>query len=259
MTHLDHLWPLLREQAVSLGVRAATLRPLLDQVVLSQPDFSACLCEVVSRIVHGPAHTDEVALILRTASQRTANIAEGAAADLVHRASIDSSPGSALASLLGSAAYQAVQAHRFEHALHEAGDTALAALLQGWSARALGIDIHPAASIAPGVFVDHGIGLVIGSTAVVEAGVTLFHGVTLGSTLVHGGARHPKVRANATVAAGASVLGNIEVGAGAMVAAGSVVVRMVPAGKLVAGVPARIIGEAPDWLAKHRPLREVMP
>jgi serine O-acetyltransferase len=89
---------------------------------------------------------------------------------------------------------------------------------------------------------------VIGSTSVVEDGVCIWHGVTLGSTLTQAGDRHPKIRRNATLCAGATILGNIEVGAGALVAASSVVLSPVPAGAIVAGIPARVIGKAPASL-----------
>ncbi len=87
-------------------------------------------------------------------------------------------------------------------------------------------------------------GTVIGATAVVEDGVNVWHGVTLGSTLTQAGDRHPKIRRNVTIGAGATILGNIEVGAGAVVAAGTVVLKPVEAGMVVAGVPARVMGRA---------------
>lgn len=121
-------------------------------------------------------------------------------------------------------------------------------LLQNWSANTWAIDIHPAAKLGKGLFVDHGIGLVIGETAVVEDDVSLWHGVTLGSTLNEAGDRHPKIRQGALVCAGASVLGNIEVGERAIVAANSVVLKRVEPGLVVAGSPAKIVGRAPASL-----------
>jgi serine O-acetyltransferase len=121
--------------------------------------------------------------------------------------------------------------------------------LQNWAANTWSIDIHPAARLGKALFVDHGIGLVIGETAVVEDEVSLWHGVTLGSTLAEVGDRHPKIRRGALICAGATVLGNIEVGPRAIVAANAVVLKPVPAGAVVAGTPAKIVGSAPQSLA----------
>jgi serine O-acetyltransferase len=138
--------------------------------------------------------------------------------------------------------------YRINHALWAEGQEQMAVLLQNWGAMVFAIDIHPAAKIGSAVFVDHGIGLVVGSTAVIEDGANIWHGVTLGSTLTQAGDRHPKVRRNATLCAGATVLGTIEIGEGAIVAAGSVVLKPVEAGAVVAGVPAKVVGVAPSRL-----------
>jgi acetyltransferase-like isoleucine patch superfamily enzyme len=102
----------------------------------------------------------------------------------------------------------------------------------------------PAARLGRGIMVDQGTGVVIGETAVVEDGVSILQGVTLGGTGKEAGDRHPKIRTGAVIGAGASVLGNIEVGARAKIGAGSVVLKPVPAGTTAAGVPARIVGRA---------------
>ena len=103
------------------------------------------------------------------------------------------------------------------------------------------IEIHPGATIASGVFIDHGAGLVIGETAIVEKGVMLYHGVTLGGTGKDTGKRHPTVREGALVSAHAQVIGPIEIGAKAKVGAGAVVVSDVPSDVTVVGVPAKIV------------------
>jgi serine O-acetyltransferase len=106
------------------------------------------------------------------------------------------------------------------------------------------VDIHPAAKIGAGVFIDHAHGIVIGETAVVEDDVSMLHSVTLGGTGKEGGDRHPKIRRGVMIGAGAKVLGNIEVGEDARIAAGSVVLEDVAPRCTVAGVPARPIGGA---------------
>jgi serine O-acetyltransferase len=116
--------------------------------------------------------------------------------------------------------------------------------LQSRSAEVFQTDIHPAARIGKGIFLDHATGLVVGATAVIEDDVSLLQGVTLGGTGKESGDRHPKVRRGAMIGAGAKILGNIEVGGCARVAAGSVVLRPVPPNCTVAGVPAQVVGSA---------------
>ncbi|MEA2792671.1 MAG: serine O-acetyltransferase, partial [Bradyrhizobium sp.] len=105
-------------------------------------------------------------------------------------------------------------------------------------------DINPAARIGRGIFLDHATGFVVGETAVIEDDVSILHGVTLGGTGKENEDRHPKIRHGVLIGAGAKILGNIEVGHCARIAAGSVVVKPVPHNVTVAGVPARIVGEA---------------
>lgn len=143
----------------------------------------------------------------------------------------------------------ALQAYRFAHAIWLEGDIQSAVLLQNWISREWDIDIHPAAKLGKGIFIDHGLSIVIGETAVVEDDVSIWHGVTLGSTLNEQGDRHPKIRRGALICASATVLGNIEVGEGAIVAANSVVLKPVPAGVVVAGSPAKQVSLTPSSLS----------
>ena len=114
--------------------------------------------------------------------------------------------------------------------------------LQSRVSELFAVDIHPAAKIGAGVFIDHAHGIVIGETAIVEDDVSMLHSVTLGGTGKEGGDRHPKIRRGVMIGAGAKVLGNIEVGEDARIAAGSVVLEDVGARCTVAGVPARPVG-----------------
>ncbi|MBI1866990.1 MAG: serine O-acetyltransferase [Methylocystis sp.] len=140
--------------------------------------------------------------------------------------------------------FQAIQTHRLAHALWQSGRSDFALCLQSISSSIFQTDIHPAARIGRGVFLDHATGLVVGSTAVIEDNVSMLHGVTLGGTGKERGDRHPKIRHGVLIGAGAKIIGNIEVGHCARIAAGSVVLEPVPHNKTVAGVPARIVGDA---------------
>jgi serine O-acetyltransferase len=118
------------------------------------------------------------------------------------------------------------------------------------------VDIHPAARIGKGILIDHATSVVIGETAVIEDDVSMLHEVTLGGTGKETGDRHPKVRRNVLIGAGAKILGNIEIGEGAKIAAGSVVLDDVPPNYTVAGIPAKIVGKPstsqPSFDMDHR-------
>ena len=136
---------------------------------------------------------------------------------------------------------KALTAHRVSHFLWNHGFKLLARMHSQFWRFWTQIEIHPGATIASGVFIDHGAGLVIGETAIVEKGVMLYHGVTLGGTGKDVGKRHPTVREGALVSAHAQVIGPIEIGAKAKVGAGAVVVSDVPSDVTVVGVPAKIV------------------
>ena len=136
---------------------------------------------------------------------------------------------------------KALAAHRVSHFLWNHGFKLLARMHSQFWRFWTQIEIHPGATIASGVFIDHGAGLVIGETAIVEKGVMLYHGVTLGGTGKDVGKRHPTVREGALVSAHAQVIGPVEIGAKAKVGAGAVVVSDVPSDVTVVGVPAKMV------------------
>lgn len=140
--------------------------------------------------------------------------------------------------------YQAVQAYRIGHWLWMQGRKDLAYFVQMRVSEVFGVDIHPAARVGKGLMIDHAHSIVIGETAVVGDNVSMLHSVTLGGTGKEDGDRHPKIEDGVLIGAGAKVLGNIRIGHCTRIAAGSVVLQDVPPCKTVAGVPARIVGEA---------------
>lgn len=140
--------------------------------------------------------------------------------------------------------FHAIQSYRFVHELWKAGRKDFAQYLQSRVSQVFQVDIHPAAKIGAGIMVDHATGLVIGETAVVGDNVSILHAVTLGGTGKEDGDRHPKIGSGVMIGAGAKILGNIKIGNCARVAAGSVVLKDVPKCMTVAGVPAKVVGEA---------------
>jgi len=149
--------------------------------------------------------------------------------------------------------FHAVQAYRVSHWLWRRERKSLALFLQNRISEVFAMDIHPGARLGRGIFIDHGTGVVIGETAVVEDDVSLLHGVTLGGTGKHGGDRHPKVGPNVLISAGAAIFGNIRIGEGAKIGGGSVVLEDVPPHRTAVGVPARVVGRP----ASDRPALEM--
>jgi serine O-acetyltransferase len=173
---------------------------------------------------------------------------------------------SSLEVLLEWPGVQAVLAHRVAHALHDAG-VPLAPRIIAYTARSLtGVEIHPAANIGDGLFIDHGMGVVIGETADVGHDVTLYQGVTLGGTGFATGKRHPTVGDNVTIGSGAKLLGPIEVGHGAKVGANSVVITDVPPNSTVVGNPGHVVrvdgrrpeGPDADWIHLPDPVADAI-
>jgi serine O-acetyltransferase len=143
--------------------------------------------------------------------------------------------------LLGYPGFHAVLWYRVLHALHRAGVPVLPRLLSQMVRFFTGVEIHPAANIASGFFIDHGMGVVIGETADVGRDCTLYQGVTLGGTSLLQGKRHPTLGERVVVGAGAKIIGAVEIGSDTKVAAGAVVVKSVPPNSTVVGVPGRVV------------------
>ncbi|MCE5236767.1 MAG: serine O-acetyltransferase [Clostridiaceae bacterium] len=137
--------------------------------------------------------------------------------------------------------FRAVRSHRLAHFLHMHGLKLIARIFSQWSRAATGIEIHPAAILGDRVFIDHGMGVVIGETAVVGDDVTIYQGVTLGGTGKDTGKRHPTIGSHVTISSGAKVLGPFKVGDCSKIGAGAVVLKEVPVGATVVGVPGRVV------------------
>jgi serine O-acetyltransferase len=160
----------------------------------------------------------------------------------------------------------ALLAHRFAHALHGAGVPIVPRTIAYGTRAMTGIEIHPAAKIGPGLFIDHGMGVVIGETAEIGRNVTLYQGVTLGGTGFQCGKRHPTIEDNVTIGSGAKLLGPLTVGHGSKVGANTVVVNDVPPNTTVVGNPGhpvRVDGRRPegpdaDWIHLPDPMADAL-
>jgi len=156
----------------------------------------------------------------------------------------DPAAKSTLEILLCYPGFHAVLIHRFAHGLYRMRLTLLARMVSQWARWVTGIEIHPGARIGQRLFIDHGMGVVIGETAVVGDDVLIYQGVTLGGTGHERGKRHPTIGNKVAVGAGAKVLGNITIGNGSKIGAGSVVVKSVPENSTVVGIPGRVVRRA---------------
>lgn len=241
----DPVWTQVRDEAENAVEREPALAGFLSATILSNATLEAALATRLAQLLDSP---DLGAMYIRglfdEAIAGDADISRAVRADIVATRDRDPACTRYVEPLLYFKGFQAVQTYRIAHWLWTHGRNDLALFLQSRASKVFGVDIHPAARIGKGIFIDHATGVVIGATAVVEDDVSMLHGVTLGGTGKEQGDRHPKVRHGVLIGAGAKILGNIEVGACARVAAGSVVLRPVPSNSTVAGVPARVVGEA---------------
>src|SRR5262245_7747415 len=239
----DPIWTAIRAEAWSEDERDPILRKFLKETILK----SRRLEEAMSLHLATKLGTEHVyPMILRELIDQAfeSSPALGAAVRTDLQAIRDRDPASKgfLAPFLYFKGFHALTAYRVANWLWNQQRQLLAVHLQNRISEAFGVDIHPAARIGSGVLIDHGTGVVIGETAIVEDNVSILHGVTLGGTGKETGDRHPKVRRGVLIGAGAKILGNIEVGRGAKVGAGSVVLRDGPEHVTVAGIPARVVG-----------------
>lgn len=241
----ETLWARLRQEAEHAVSLEPMLAPLFFDSILNQPSFEAAVFHrIASRLGNEVVRANVVADVFRRAVCLDPQIGHCARADIAAVVDRDPACERFIEPFLYFKGFHAIQAHRVAHWLWTSGHRDFALYLQSRSSDVFQTDIHPAARFGRGLFLDHATGLVVGATAVVEDDVSILQNVTLGGTGKEAGDRHPKIRRGAMIGAGAKVLGNIEVGTCARVAAGSVVLRPVPPNSTVAGVPARVIGMA---------------
>jgi serine O-acetyltransferase len=241
----DALWLHMRDETRAALALEPALAGLLTGAVLNRANFGDAVVRRVAARLGGPALSAEaIADAYALALAARPELVETFRADLTAIVERDPACGRLIEPFLYFKGFHAIQAHRLAHWLWRNGRVDFALYLQSRSSEVFQTDIHPAALFGAGIFFDHATGLVVGETAVVEDGVSIMQNVTLGGTGKEWGDRHPKVRRGVLIGPGAKILGNIEVGACARVAAGSVVLHAVPRNVTVAGVPAKVVGAA---------------
>ena len=245
LAEIDPVWAQITEEARAAIAAEPLLGGLIHGSLLHHEKLESALAYRFSQKLASPEMSEQILReITDEAYAADPWLGEAARADIVAVFDRDPACDRFLQPVLFFKGFQAIQAYRIGHWLWNQGRKDMSYFVQMRTSEAFGVDIHPAARIGKGIMIDHAHSIVIGETAVVGDNVSMLHSVTLGGTGKEHDDRHPKIENGVLIGAGAKVLGNITVGYCSRVAAGSVVLEAVPPMKTVAGVPAKIVGEA---------------
>ena len=239
----DPIWEQIRDEASKHARDEPILASFLHATILNHTRLELALSfHLASQLDSPTASSLLLREVMLEAMDSDAFIRDAIRADLQAVKDRDSACHELYIPFLYFKGFHALQAQRVAHWLWSVGRESLALFFQNRMSAEFGVDIHPAAKMGQGILLDHATGLVIGETAEVGNNVSILQSVTLGGTGKDEGDRHPKICDGVLISAGAKILGNIRVGEGAKVGAGSVVLEPVPPHTTVAGVPARIVG-----------------
>lgn len=238
------VWEVIRDEAAQASRDEPFLASFYHAAILNHENFQAALSFHLANKLDSQAMP---ALMIREifidAMRADENIEIAMRADICAHRQRDPACNAYSMPLLFFKGYQALQSYRIAHWLWTQGRECLALFLQNQISQQFDVDIHPGAKIGKGIMVDHATGVVMGETVVVEDDVSMLHGVTLGGSGCAKGLRHPLIRRGVLIGVGAKILGHIEIGEGAKIGAGSVVLETVAAHTTVAGVPAQVVGK----------------
>ncbi|VAW01482.1 Serine acetyltransferase [hydrothermal vent metagenome] len=245
LSEIDPVWARLTSEAAKAIADEPLMGGMVHSSILHHSTLESALAYRISLKLASNEMPEQILReICDEAYASDPDLAMDARADIVAVNERDPACDRFLLPMLFFKGFQAVQAYRVAHWLWQANRKDMARFFQMRASEVLGVDIHPAAKIGKGIMIDHAHSIVIGETAVVGDNVSMLHSVTLGGTGKEEEDRHPKIGSGVLIGAGAKVLGNIKVGNCSRIAAGSVVLEEVPPCKTVAGVPAKIVGEA---------------
>lgn len=242
---IDPVWEQIQDEARQAVLDEPLVGGFIHACILHHKSLEKALSyRVAAKLASNEMSMVVVREVVEEAYAAEPSLVAASRADLVAIFERDPACHRLLQPILYFKGYQAIQAYRIGHYLWTQGHKDLAYFFQMRVSEIFGVDIHPAARIGRGIMIDHAHSIVIGETAVVGDNVSMLHSVTLGGTGKEEEDRHPKIGNGVLIGAGAKVLGNIKVGDCSRIAAGSVVLQDVPACKTVAGIPAKIVGEA---------------
>ena len=243
---LDPIWDRIRSEAEDIVHREPELATFIYSTILHHDTLEAAVVHRVAERLDSPQVSAElIRQAYADALEHEPAIGDAFRADIVATLDRDPATNRFLEPVLYFKGFHAIQTHRLAHCLWGRGRKDFAYYLQSHSSAVFQTDINPAVSIGRGIFLDHATGLVVGETASIGNDVSILHDVTLGGTGKDHGDRHPKIADGVLIGAGAKIIGNIEIGRCARIAAGSVVIKSVPNNVTVAGVPAKIVGDSP--------------
>ncbi len=238
-----NVWETLRSEAARVAEEELTLRHLVDDVILSRETLAAALgARLARRLAREDMQRGVMEPLLTGVFEGHPHIVHSASRDLLAMFERDPACFSPLEPLLFFKGFLALTTYRVSHQLWQDDRRWLALYFQSLASETFAVDIHPAARIGCGILLDHATSFVVGETAIIEDDVSILHEVTLGGTGKATGDRHPIIRSGVLLGAGAKILGRVEIGTGAKVGAGSVVLNDVAPHKTVAGVPAIVVG-----------------
>ncbi len=238
------LWQQLKSEAQQVIQQEPLLASYVYACILNHNSLQSALSFILAnKLSDDVMPVVTVRELFDNAFDQSPVISQDAACDIKAVFDRDAAVSTHLVVILYLKGFQSIQVHRLAHFLWVNDRKELALFIQSRNSEVFGVDIHPACKIGRGIMFDHATGIVIGETSVIEDNVSILQQVTLGGTGNEKGDRHPKVRSGVLISTGAKVLGNIEIGAGAKIGAGSVVLNDVEAHTTVVGVPARVIGK----------------
>lgn len=258
---IDNIWNSIREEAREFSQREPVLTSFLYDTILNQKSFAHSLSFHLSNKLDSiPLPSILLREIFLDVLEEDCLICTMVCKDLWAIKARDPAAKNYSTPFLYYKGFHALQSYRIAHCLWQKNRKEIALYLQNRISEVFAVDIHPAATIGAGILIDHATSVVIGETAEIGDNVSILHEVTLGGTGKESGDRHPKIKQGVLIGAGAKILGNITVGEGTKVGAGSVVLNHVPAHVTVAGIPAKIIGkpleEEPALEMDHRLFEE---
>ncbi|MEM9715877.1 MAG: serine O-acetyltransferase [Pseudomonadota bacterium] len=242
---IDPVWDRIVVEAKDLAELEPSMAALVQSSVIQHSSFSKALSfRLALKLASGEMTSATLRDVIQTVYADAPSVLDAARADIVAVFDRDPACHRFIQPLLYFKGFLALQSSRIAHWLWTQGRKDMAYFIQMRTSEVFGVDIHPGAKMGQGIMIDHAHSIVIGETAVVGNNVSMLHSVTLGGTGKADGDRHPKIGDGVLIGAGAKVLGNIEIGHCSRIASGSVVLKEVPPCKTVAGVPAKIVGEA---------------
>lgn len=242
---IDPVWQAVRAEAEAVIENDPVMAPFIYSTILNRTSLEeAVIARISERLDHNDFPADVIRGNFRQMLSASTDWKQILRIDIAAVYDRDPACNRLIEPILYFKGFHAIQTHRLAHWNWNAGRRDFALYLQSRSSQVFQTDINPAAPFGRGIFLDHATGLVVGETASIGDDVSILHGVTLGGTGKETGDRHPKIASGVLLGAGAKVLGNIQVGKCSRVAAGSLVVKPVPDNVTVAGVPAKVVGQA---------------